>query len=74
MAEELFCPKCGHTRWCHMTKHDQIVHTVRWALRELREQVAHVDPIAANPTVSEYTRRHEPRIAIKRVDGKRFFD
>ena len=55
-----------------MTKHDTIVHTVRWAPRELWEQVAHVDPTAANPTVSEYTRRHARRNAIKRVDGKRF--
>ena len=55
--EELFCPKCGHSRWFHVTKHDTIAHTVRWAPRELWEQVAHVDPTAANPTVSEYTRR-----------------
>ena len=47
-----------------MTKHDTIVHTVRWAPRELWEQVAHVDPTAANPTVSEYTRRHARRNAI----------
>merc|ERR1712185_281753 len=72
--EELFCPKCGSSRWCHVIKHDKISHTVRWAPRDLWEQVAHVDPTAANPTVSEYTRRNARRNAIKRVDGKRFYD
>ena len=42
--------------------------------KDLWEQVAHVDPTAANPTVSEYTRHNARRNAIKRVDGKRFFD
>ena len=74
LLEELFCPKCGHSRWCHVTKHDTSVHTVRCAPRELWEQVAHLYPTAANPTVSEYTRRNARRNAIKRVDGKRFFD
>ena len=72
--EELFCPKCGNSRWCHVIKHDAVRHTVRWAPRDLWEQVAHVDPNAANPTVSEYTRRNARRNAIKRVDGKRYFD
>ena len=72
--EELFCPKCGNSRWCHVTKHDQIVHKVRWAPRELWEQVAHVDPTAANPTVSKYTHRQARRNAIKMMDGKRFYD
>ena len=53
-----------------MIKHDRVTHTVRWAPRGLWEQVAHVNPTAANPTVSDYTRRN----AITRVDGKRFFD
>ena len=70
--EELFCPQCGTSRWCHITKHDRVNHSVRWAPRGLWEQVAHVDPTAANPTVSDYTRRHARRNAIKRVDGKRF--
>ena len=60
--------------WCHVIKHDTVAHTVRWAPQDLWEQVAHVDPTAANPTVSEYTRRNARRNAIKRVDGKRFFD
>ena len=72
--EELFCPQCGSSHWCHVIKHDQVTHTVRWAQRELWEQVAHVDPTAPNPTVSDYTRRNARRTAIKRVGGKRFFD
>ena len=72
--EELFCPKCGCNRWCQVTKHDRIDHSVRWAPRELWEQVAHVDPVVANPTVSEFTRRSARRASIKRADGKRFYD
>ncbi len=72
--EELFCPKCGGSRWCQVTKHDRIDHSVRWAPRELWEQVAHVDPVVANPTVSEFTRRSARRASIKRADGKRFYD
>ena len=72
--EELFCPKCGGNRWCHLTKHDTTEHSVRWAPRELWEQVAHVDPLQANPTVGEFTRRSARRPSLKRADGKRFFD
>ena len=72
--EELFCPQCGNCRWFHVTRHNTAQHTVRWAPRELWEQVAHVDPAAANPTVSEYTPRHARRNAKKRVNGRRFFD
>jgi len=72
--EELFCPKCGSNRWCHLIKHDRVEHSVRWAPRELWEQVAHVDPVVANPTVSEFTRRSARRANIKRADGKRFYD
>jgi len=71
--EELFCPKCGSNHWCHVTKHDTVQHTVRWAPRELWEQVAHVDPSAANPTVSEFTRNAARRNALKRSDGKCFY-
>ena len=67
--EQLFCPKCGSNRWCHVTKHD----SVRWAPRELWEQVAHVDPSAANPTVSEFSRNAARRNARKRSDGKFFY-
>lgn len=72
--EELFCPACGSSRWCHVTKHDRVAHTVRWAPRDLWEQVAHVDPVVANPTVSEFTRREARRHRQKRADGKRLFD
>ena len=72
--EELFCPQCGTSLWCHITKHDRVNHSVRWAPRELWEQVAHVDPTDANPTVSEYTRRSARRTQLKRADGCRFDD
>ena len=71
--EELFCPKCGSNHWCHVIKHDTVRHTVRWAPRELWEQVAHVDPSAANPTVSEFSRNAARRHALKRSDGKFFY-
>ena len=51
-----------------------VERSVRWAPRGLREQVAHVDPTAANPTVSEYTRRSARRTQLKRADGRRFYD
>ena len=57
-----------------MIKHDRVQHTVEWAPRELWEQVAHVDPSAANPTVSDYTRREARRHQQKRIDGKRFYE
>ena len=72
--EELFCPACGTSSWCHITRHDRVEHTVRWAPRALWEQVAHVDPVVANPSVSEYSRREASRLNQKRRDGKRFFD
>jgi len=72
--EELFCPQCGSSRWCQVTKHNRVEHTVRWAPRELWDQVAHVDPLHPNPTVSEFTRRSAGRPSLKRADGKRIFD
>jgi hypothetical protein len=72
--EELFCPSCGTSRWCHVTKHDRVEHTVRWAPRDLWEQVAHVDPVGTNPTVSQFTQREARRHSHKRADGKRVFD
>lgn len=72
--EELFCPKCGLGRWCHVVKHDKVQHSVRWASRDLWEQVARVDPVVANPSVSEYTRREARRHRLNRADGKRLFD
>jgi hypothetical protein len=72
--EELFCPSCGMARWCHLVRHDRVLHTVTWAPRDLWMQVAHVDAIGGNPTVSEYTSREARRHQRKRVDGKTFFD
>ena len=72
--EELYCPQCGTLQWCHVTKHDRVLHTVRWAPRELWEQVAHVDPVVANPSVSQYIRREAQRHRHKRADGRRFYD
>ena len=28
-VEELFCPKCGSNRWCHLIKHDRVEPTLR---------------------------------------------
>lgn len=71
--EELFCPACGSSRWCHVIKHDHQTHTVRWAERELWEQVAHVDPLVPNPSVGEFTRRQARRHS-RRPDGRRYID
>lgn len=67
--EELFCPQCGSSHWCHVIKHDRVLHGVSWAPRELWQQVAHVDPLVPNPSVSQFTRR-----AARRTDGRRLFD
>ena len=72
--EEMFCPQCGSSRWCHITKQSRVEHTVRWAPQELWQQVAHVDPLQPNPTVSEFTRRSARRLSLKQAGGKRFFD
>lgn len=72
--EELFCPQCGTSRWCHVIKHDKVSHTVRWAPRELWQQVAHVDPVQANPTVSEFSRREARRHNHRTEQGGRWFD
>jgi hypothetical protein len=67
--EELFCQKCGLSRWCHVTRHDRVEHSVRWAPPELWQQVAHVDPLHANPSVSEFSRRQAGR-----RDTRRYWD
>jgi len=72
--EQLFCPQCGSSRLCNITKHNRVEHTVRWARRELWQQVAHVDPLQPNPTVSEFTRRSARRASLKRADGQLIFD
>jgi len=72
--EELFCPQCGTSSWCHVIRHDRVRHTVRWSPRELWMQVAHVDPLAPNPSISEFTRRASRQLNQKRVDGKQNWD
>ena len=72
--EELYCPKCGCLEWFHIIKNDRLSHTVRVAPRGLWEQVAHVDPVSANPTVSEFTRNAARRHRTKRVDGNHFYE
>ena len=47
--EELFCPQCGSSRWCHITKHSHVEHTVRWAPRELWQQGGLCGSLAAQP-------------------------
>lgn len=72
--EELFCPKCGTSQWCHVSRQASGEWSVRWAKRELWQQVAHVDPLQANPTVSEFSRRQARRLRTRRADGRRVFD
>ncbi|MFN9623902.1 MAG: hypothetical protein ACK587_13895 [Cyanobacteriota bacterium] len=72
--EELFCPQCGSARWCHVVRHDQTRHDVSWAPRELWQQVAHVDPLVPNPSVSQFTRQAARQFGGKRPDGNRYFD
>ena len=72
--EELFCPKCGTSRWCHVSRLDRVQHTVAWAPRELWQQVARVDPVESNPSVSQFTRREARRLSHRRADGGRHYD
>jgi hypothetical protein len=70
--EQLWCPDCDQKRWCHVIRLDGLQHAVRWAPRELWQQVAHVDPVVANPSVSEFSRREARRQRQRRPDGRRF--
>lgn len=72
--EQLYCPKCGQNHWCHVSRDDQGKLSVALAKRELWQQVAHVDPLCPNPTVSEYSRREAGRLSSKRNDGRQFYD
>lgn len=72
--EQLWCPACGQSRWCHVVQIDRIHHTVRWAARELWKQVAHVDPVGANPSVSEFSRMAARRVDARRRDGRHYWD
>jgi hypothetical protein len=72
--EELFCPQCGQSRWCHIVRHDRVQHSVSWASRELWQQVGRVEPIESNPSVSQYTRREARRLNHRRADGGLHYD
>lgn len=72
--EELFCPQCGQSRWCHVIRHDRVRHSVCWAPRELWQQVAKVEPVESNPSVSQYTRREARRLNHRRPDGGLLYD
>jgi hypothetical protein len=72
--ELLFCPLCAEARWCHVVQTEKSQHTVTWAARELWEQVAHVDPVISNPSVSEFSRREAGRLRRHRPDQGRWFD
>ena len=72
--ESLYCEQCGTSRWCHVKRNKYKEYTVQWAERNLWEQVAHVDSIDANPTVSQFTRREARRFRHIRPDQKHWFD
>ena len=72
--EQLYCPKCNCNRWYHIQKDDQNNYTATWAKRELWEQVAHVDPVRSNPSVSQYTLNQAGRSNRKRYDNKHYYD
>jgi hypothetical protein len=71
--EQLFCPDCGNS-WCHVIRHNIVDHTVRFAPRDLWQQVAHVDGLNGNPTVSAFTAREARRHRQRTAKGKRIFD
>lgn len=72
--EQLFCPHCGSSRWYHVRREANGTLQVRWAERHLWEQVAHVDPLQPNPTVSEFSRRQAHRLTNRRRDGRQLFE
>ena len=69
--EELFCPQCGWSHWRQITRIDRVMHQLRWAPRELKQQVAHIDPTSPKPNVSEYTRRNAGPTSKTTVLGSR---
>jgi hypothetical protein len=73
--EELYCNECGISHWCHIIRHDKVAHTVRWAPRDLWQQVAHVDVLCGNPTVSQFSSREARRHRRQKTKkGKMLFD
>lgn len=71
--EELYCPTCGNSRWCHVVKQVNGTFLVRRAPINLWEQVAHVDPLMSNPSVGEFT-HNLARAGGRRRDCRRWFD
>ena len=53
--EELFCHNCG---------------MVGWAPRELWERVAHVEPLQASPSISDFSRRE----ALRAKSNRRYWE
>ena len=47
LLEELFCPKSGSSRWCHVIKHDTVS-----AYREISGAAGACGFTAANPMVN----------------------
>jgi hypothetical protein len=72
--EELFCSGCGTSHWCHVVRQDPNTYTVRWAPRELWQQVAHVNPLMPNPSVSQFSYRASRQHDRRRSDGRRLYD
>ena len=72
--EQLWCPDCDSSHWCHVVRHPSGEHTVQWAPPELWQQVAHVDPLVANPSVGEFTRRIARRVDARRHDGRPYWE
>jgi hypothetical protein len=62
--EELHCPTCGLSHWCHVVRREDSSFVVRWAPRELWEQVAHVDPLVPTRAWA-----NSPAARPVRVDG-----
>jgi hypothetical protein len=74
MAGEAVLPAMRQQPLVPVTRVDRVLHTVRWAPRELWQQAANVDPLQPNPTVSEFTRRSARRPSLKRANGRRFYE
>jgi hypothetical protein len=74
--EELFCPCCGAARWCHVIKHDRTSYSLRWAPRDLWQQVAHVDAVGGQPGVGEFSLRQarQGRGRQRHGDRRRYFE
>ncbi|MCP9849579.1 hypothetical protein [Cyanobium sp. Morenito 9A2] len=60
--------------WCHAVRQGRVSHSVSRAKRDFWQQVAHVDAIGGNSTVSQSTPREARRLRNLRVDGKAYVD